>query len=210
MAIRENYLKARYLFFRWRYSLAFVKKVALAFGMACVTGLVAQIRIPLPWSPVPITGQVFVVLLSGVILGKWWGGISQTIYAGLGVAGIPWFAGLKGGLGVLIGPTGGYIMGFILASVFMGYFTDKYIRARSFRNMIMLMAFANFVLIYSLGLLQLAVWFYMVEGTRVTIWRLLLMGAIPFIIGDIIKIFLASASAKAILPKEAYNGEVDA
>lgn len=209
IAIVENYFRARYLFFKWRYSLALVNKMALALGMACVTGLVAQIKISLPWTPVPITGQTFGVLLAGVLLGRWWGGISQAIYVVMGMAGIPWFAGLKGGSGVLIGPDGGYIIGFILATLFLGYFTDKYIRARSFLSMFGLMLFANFVLIHLPGLLQLGLWFYIVPGTGFTLWKLLWMGTIPFVIGDITKIVAAAAVAQAITPKEAYNGEVD-
>ncbi len=210
IAIAEKYFRARYLFFKWRYSLALVNKIALALGMACVTGLFAQIKVSLPWTPTPITGQTFAVLLAGVLLGRWWGGISQAIYVVLGVVGVPWFAGLRGGYGVLIGPSGGYIIGFILAALFIGHFTDKYIRARSFLCMFTFMLFANFVLIHIPGLIQLGVWFYIAKGTGLTLWKLLWMGTIPFVIGDITKIVGAAALAKAITPKEAYNGEVDA
>ena len=210
IAIVENYFRARYLFFKWRYSLALVNKIALAFGMACVTGLAAQIKVSLPGTPVPITGQTFAVLLAGVLLGKWWGGISQTIYVAIGVVGIPWFAGWSGGYSSLIGPSGGYIIGFILAALFLGHFTDKYIRARSFFRMFALMLFANFVLIHVPGLLQLGLWFYLAKSTGLTLWKLLCMGTIPFVIGDVTKIMVAAALTKAITPKESYNGEVDA
>lgn len=205
----DNYFSARYLFFKWRYNLAFVNKITLAFGMACITGLVAQIRIPLLWTPVPITGQTFAVLLSGVLLGRRWGGISQAIYVAMGVAGVPWFSGWSGGYGVLIGPSGGYIIGFILAALFVGHFTDKYIRARSFFSLLVLMLFANFVLIHVPGLLQLGTWLYIVKGTKPALWSLLWMGTIPFIVGDITKIVAAAALAKGITPKESFNGEVD-
>ncbi|HIE44478.1 MAG TPA: biotin transporter BioY [Candidatus Omnitrophica bacterium] len=209
MAIVENYLKARYSFFRWRYSLAFVNKIALASGMACLTGLAAQVKVSLPWTPVPITGQTFAVLLSGVLLGRYYGGISQAIYVAIGVAGLPWFAGWSGGYTTLIGPTGGYIVGFILAALYLGHFTDRYIRARSFFPMFGLMLFANFILIHIPGLLQLGLWFYLLKGTLPTLRGLLLMGSIPFIIGDVTKIVAAATLAKIITPKEAFNGEVD-
>ena len=209
IAMVDEYIRVRYLIFKRRYSLALVNKIVLAFGMACVTGLVAQIKISLPWTPVPITGQTFAVLLAGVLLGRWWGGISQTIYVAMGVVGIPWFAGWSGGHSTLIGPTGGYIIGFILAALFLGHFTDKYIRARGFLPMFGLMLFANFVLIHAPGLLQLGLWFYLTRGTGLTLWKLLCMGTIPFVIGDITKIVAAAALTKAITPKEAYNGEVD-
>lgn len=210
ITIVEKYIRARYLFFKWRHSLALVNKTALALGMACLTGLVAQIKISLPWTPVPITGQTFAVLLAGVLLGRGWGGISQAIYVVMGVIGIPWFANFSGGYSVLFGPTGGYLIGFILAALFIGHFTDKYIRARDFLPMFGLMLFANFVLIHGLGLLQLGLWFYIAKGTGLTLWKLLWMGTIPFIVGDIIKIVAAAALAKAITLKKSYNGEVDA
>lgn len=199
----------KYEAFRWRYEASFVRKLALALGMACLTGLVAQLRIPLPWSPVPITGQTFAVLLAGVLLGRWWGGISQAFYIGLGALGVPWFAGWSGGIGVLLGPTGGYIYGFILAALLMGWFTERYVRSRSFLTMLGLMLVANFGLIHGPGLLQLGMWLKLVQGKAFTLWQLLSMGTIPFIPGDVTKAAAAAAIARGITPKMAYNGEVD-
>ena len=177
--------------------------------MACLIGLVAQIRIMVPWSPVPVTGQTFAVLLTAVLLGRWWGGISIVTYIGLGVLGVPWFAGFSSGLAYLGGPTGGYIIGFILAALFLGHFTDKYIRARSFFSMMVLMLFANFILIYIPGVLQLGLWLKLVGGEAVTLSALLGMGVLPFIAGDITKTILAAAIARGVTPKLAYNGETD-
>ena len=209
MEVVASINRYKYEVFRWRTEAAIPRKLALALGMACLTGLLAQLRIPLPWSPVPVTGQTFAVLLSGVLLGRWWGGISQTFYAGLGFAGTPWFAGWSGGLGVLLGPTGGYIIGYIFAAFFIGYFTDRYIRARSFLTMFGLMLIANFVLIHGPGLLQLGMWLSLVKGKAVTLWELLWMGTIPFIAGDLTKAAAAAAIARGVSPKMAYNGEVD-
>ncbi|HEY87183.1 MAG TPA: biotin transporter BioY [Dehalococcoidia bacterium] len=200
---------ARYNAYRWRYELILTKKIALALGMACVVGLAAQLRFPLPWTPVPITGQTFAVLLAGVLLGRWWGGISLTIYVGLGAAGLPWFNGGTGGVGILAGPTGGYIIGFILTALFLGHFTDKYIRSRSFFSMLGLMLFANIVLIYIPGLLQLHLWLRLVGGEAIGFYQVLAMGFLPFIIGDIVKAVAAAAITRGITPKKAYNGEVD-
>jgi len=201
--------EAKYDVFRWRYQLSIPKKLGLALGIACLTGLAAQVRIPIPWSPVPVTGQVFAVLLAGVILGRWWGGISLALYAGLGAVGIPWFSGWSGGLGYLAGPTGGYIIGFILAAMFLGHFTDNYIRSRSFLSMLGLMLFANFALIHIPGLIQLHFWLNLVQAESVPISQLLMMGTIPFIAGDITKAIAAAAIARGITPKLAYNGEID-
>jgi len=197
--------RTKYDIFRWRYQLSIPWKVVLALGIAGLTGLLAQVRFPLPWSPVPITGQTFAVLLAGVLLGRWWGGVSMAIYAGLGAVGLPWFAGWSSGLGA----TGGYIIGFILAALFLGHFTDKYIRSRSFFSMLGLMLFASLVLIYVPGLIWLGLWLNMGTGTPTSFVTLLSMGAVPFIAGDITKAVLAAAIARGITPKLAYNGELD-
>ncbi|MEE9520656.1 MAG: biotin transporter BioY [Dehalococcoidales bacterium] len=209
MQIVARVNQTKYEVFRWRYELSVAKKLALAIGFAGLTGLLAQMRIMLPWSPVPVTGQTFAVLLAGVLLGKQWGGMSLAIYAGLGAAGLPWFSSWSGGMGHLAGPTGGYIIGFILAALFLGYFTDTYIRSRSFLSMLALMLFANFVLIYVPGLFQLGLWLRLVQGEPVAFTTLLGMGAIPFIAGDITKAVMAAAMARGMTPKQAYNGEVD-
>ena len=209
MEIAARIERTKYELFRWRHELSIPKKLALAIGIACLTGLLAQVRIVLPWSPVPVTGQTFAVLLAGVLLGRWWGGISLALYAGLGVAGLPWFTGWSGGMGHLVGPTGGYIIGFILAALFLGHFTDTYIRSRSFLSILGLMLFANFILIYGPGLLQLGLWLNLVKGEPVAATTLFQMGAFPFIAGDITKAVMAAALAKGITPKSAYNGELD-
>jgi len=209
MEIATRINRTKYDAFRWRYELSVPKKLALALGMATLTGLLAQVRFYLPWSPVPISGQTFAVLLAGMLLGRWWGGTSLAIYAGLGAAGVPWFSGWNSGIGYLAGPTGGYIIGFIFAALFLGYFTDKYIRSRSFLSMLVLMLFANFILIYVPGLLQLGLWLNLVKGEPATFTALLGMGAFPFIAGDITKAVMAAAIARGVTPKQAYNGEVD-
>ena len=84
--------------FEWRSELPVAARIGLAFCMAGVTGLSAQVRVPLPFTPVPFTGQVFAVLLAGVLLGRYYGALSQLAYVGLGVAGVPW--GTAGGAGI--------------------------------------------------------------------------------------------------------------
>lgn len=209
MAIAARINQTKYNAFLWRYELSLPRKLALALGMALLTGLLAQARITLPWSPVPVTGQTFAVLLAGVVLGRWWGGISLAAYAGLGMVGVPWFSAFGGGIAYLAGPTGGYIIGFIMAAFFLGHFTDKYIRSRSFLSMLGLMLFANFILVYVPGLFQLGLWLNLVKGEPAAFTSLLMMGAVPFLAGDITKIVLAAAIARGITPKTAYNGEAD-
>lgn len=200
----DNYFRKRYSLFAWRSNTSLVNKVVMAFFMACITGIMAQVIIPLPWTPVPITAQTFAVLMAGVVLGRWWGGISQIMYLAVGLIGVPWFAGLTGGYGVLLGSTGGYLIGFILTALLLGYFTDKYAKSRNFRPMLGLMLLANFALIYIPGLLGLGLWFYLVKGNFPTLLTLLGMGLLPFILGDLVKITGAAALSKVITPKEKY------
>jgi biotin transport system substrate-specific component len=198
----DNYKNIRYNFFKWRYELNLAYKIILALSFACLTGLLAQYRFYLPFSPVPITGQTFAVILAGVVLGKW-GGISQGLYVGIGALGMPWFAGMTGGITYLAGPTGGYLLGFILASFFLGYCVDNYVRSRKLINIFALMVFANIVIIYIPGLIYLNIFM-----GGIGIEKLLIIGLIPFIIGDIFKIIAASLIAYGITPKQTFGPEV--
>ena len=203
----NKYRNLRYEFFKWRYELNLIYQISLALSFACITGLMAQVKFFMPGSPVPITGQTFAILLAGILLGKW-GGISQIMYVGIGVAGVPWFADMQSGIGALTGATGGYLIGFILAAFFLGYLTDKYIRSRRLLSMLPLMLFANFTLIYIPGLIVLYLWWTTAIGS-IGIIELLAVGMIPFIIGDVIKVVAAAGIAKGILPKISYGQEVD-
>ena len=198
----ERYRISRDNAWQWQRELGWIKKLSLALGMACLIGLLAQARIPLPWTPVPITGQTFAVLLAAVLLGSWWGGASVAIYIGLGIAGVPWFNGWTGGIARIAGPTGGYLIGFILAALFLGYFVDKYVKVRSFRSLLGLMFFADFVLVFGPGLIQLHLWSNLAGQGTIGFYQLLTMGLLPFIAGDIVKVVAAAGAAWAFLPRE--------
>lgn len=200
--IFEKYDSARFNFFKWRFESSTMNKVVLALGFACLTGLLAQLRFYLPYTPVPVTGQVFAVLLSGVILGKWYGGLSQTFYAGLGAAGIPWFSDFKGGMDILSGVTGGYIIGFIAASLIIGWFTDRYVISRKFPGMFCLML-AGVAVIYLFGVFQLSI----VLGVGAQ--KAIELGAVPFIGADLYKALIVTAIAAAITPARAFGNELD-
>ena len=198
----ENYYTARKNIFERFNESSTITKIVFSFLMACITGLMAQIIIPLPWTPVPITAQTFAVLCSGLFLGKKYGCLSQIIYIVLGIAFVPWFGGMTGGLDVLLGSTGGYFIGFIIASYFIGYITEKYANARNFTSMFAVIGVANFALIYIPGLIGLALWAYLTQGAVLGIVDLLLMGLVPFIFGDFIKIAGTAGLSKVFLPKE--------
>jgi biotin transport system substrate-specific component len=194
--------KTRFNVFEWRYNLTIPWKLVMAVAMAAMTGLLVQVRIFVEWSPVPVTGQTLAVLLAGVLLGRRWGGASMAIYAVLGVAGVPWFNGWTSGLGA----TGGYLIGFVLAALFLGYFTDKYVKSRYFISMLGLMIFASLILVYIPGVIWLGIWLKAVSGVSVDVISLITMGVVPFIIGDIVKSVAAALITKTVTPKKDYTG----
>jgi biotin transport system substrate-specific component len=198
----DSYYSARKNVFERIQDASTATKLLMSLMMACFTGIMAQIIIPLPWTPVPITAQTFAVLCSGLFLGKKYGCLSQILYVVLGVAFIPWFGGMTGGLETLLGSTGGFLIGFIIASYFVGFITEKYAKARSFTRMAVVIGVANFALIYIPGLAGLALWFYFAQGTTLGVVDLLMMGLVPFIAGDIVKVLGAAAVSKAFLPKD--------
>jgi biotin transport system substrate-specific component len=96
-----------------------------AVALALVTAVAAQFQLQTPLTPVPFTGQVFAVLLTGALLGARWGMTSQALYLGMGAAGLPVFAGGASGLGVFRGLTVGYLVGFVLAAGFVGWYANR-------------------------------------------------------------------------------------
>ena len=198
----DNYYSTRKNVFERIQDASTTTKILLSLLMACFTGIMAQIIIPLPWTPVPITAQTFAVLCSGLFLGKRYGCLSQILYIVLGVAFIPWFGGMTGGLETLLGSTGGFLIGFVIASYFIGAISEKYADARNFTKMAMVIGTANFALIYIPGLAGLALWFSLTQGTAIGIVDLLMMGLVPFIAGDIVKILGAASVSKVFLPKD--------
>lgn len=201
----DSYLKARLAFFKWRSKLAVAQKLLLACGMACATGLLAQVKFYLPWTPVPVVASQLGVILAAALLGKRWGGISMLIYALGGFAGIPWFAGFKGGTAALFGPTGGYIIGFVLAAFFMGHLIDTHVNSRKLLPLLAMILFAQLVIVYIPGLIQLGLWLAFVQGEAVSLTGLLWMGFTPFIIGDIAKSVIGTLLIKGIIPMEDYS-----
>lgn len=188
-------------YFIWRQNSSVTVKIVLVVSFACFTGLLAQVRILLPWTPVPITGQTFAVLAGGFVIGKW-GGASQILYVAAGCLGIPWFAGSTGGAEMLGGPTVGYLLGFIVAAFLVGYCFDTMQRFRSFRNAFFLVLFANFCIINGMGLLFLYFWLPYPGGPGISMDHFLMIHFLPFLPGGLIKVFLASQLAVLLYPQE--------
>lgn len=175
-----------------------VTKMIMSLGMAAITGIFAQIVIPLPWTPVPITLQTFAVLASGIILGKKFGSLSQIIYVTLGVIGIPWFAGMTGGVEILLGSNAGYFFGFILTAFVVGHFSEKYGESLNIVSAFILLTVTSLICTYVPGLIGLSVSLSQTIGVQTNLVDLMLMGFVPFIIGDLFKITCASVLYKVI------------
>lgn len=223
----DGFKEARYNFFRTRYEMDFVYKVGAAFVFAALTGLMAQVRFYLPFTPVPITGQVFPALLAGFVLGKWYGGLSQMLYAVIGGLGLAWFAPktgagafTSGGVEVLLGPTGGYIAGFVIAAFLIGHLTDSYLWARRPLPQLLIML-SGVLVIYAMGATQfyyvakaspaLQKWVMGSLGTQTFGFREVMAAAVlPFIPGDILKAVGAAALGTTLLPKKPFAEERDA
>lgn len=155
--------------------------IALVLGGSLLIGLCAQIAIPLPFSPVPITGQTCGVLLAGALLGSRRGALCLLTYLAEGVAGLPLFAGGAMGLAYLFGPTGGYLFSFPVAAYLTGRLAEQG-WDRQITTNFLAMLLGNAV-IYAVGLPWLAVF----TGTGT-----LALGFYPFIVGDILKLMLAT------------------
>lgn len=144
--------------------------------------LFAQVRIPLPFTPVPITGQTFAVLLVGAALGAGRGAGALMLYLLMGMTGLPVFAGGAAGLFHLTGPTGGYLLGFVIAAAAVGRMAEHGWE-RSFRTSLIPFSLGT-LLIYLVGVPWLALY----VGPQAAIQK----GLLPFLPGDLIKLLLAA------------------
>jgi biotin transport system substrate-specific component len=157
--------------------------VALVLGGSLFIALSAQIVIRLPFSPVPITGQTLAVLLVGALLGSRRGALSVVAYLAEGAMGLPVFAGGGTGIVWLLGPTGGYLLGFVPAAFITGWLAERGWDRRVETTLLLMLA--GNVAIYAVGLPYLA----SITGFD----RVLHLGFYPFIVGDIAKCLLAAA-----------------
>ena len=168
-----------------------VKPMIYASLFAALTAVGAFIKIPIPISPVPITLQVFFVLLAGLVLGARWGGTSMVVYVMLGVIGLPVFSGGSSGLGILLGPTGGYIIGFVAGAFVTGLIYNK---ANDSKTATIGAMIGGLAVIYLLGVMQLSF------VANMTLQQAVAVGMLPFLIGDAIKIVAALIVADRIRP----------
>ena len=159
-----------------------LRNALLVLGASVVTALAAQLAIPVPWSPVPITGQTFAVLLSGAVLGARRAFLAQVLYLAEGALGLPVFAGGALGIAKLMGPTGGYLIAFPFAAALTGMLAERD-WDRHFTTTFVAMLLGSSV-IFALGVIGLS---RFVPGPG-----LLAAGLWPFVPGDLVKSTLAA------------------
>ncbi len=172
------------------------EKILLRFSFSLVfvilMWLSANSFVYLPFTPVPVTMQVFTVLFCAITLGKTWALLSQLEYLLLGFAGFPLFAGFKNGVAALLGPTGGYLIGFAAAAFITGFVYKKLSVKFSGTGFDVLAAcFSGLSVIYISGYIHLAGFLYLnsnLPGSAMLLLNTFKAGVLPFIISDLIKI----------------------
>lgn len=162
-----------------------IKPLILCSIFASLTAICSLISIPLPFSPVPVNLALLSVYLAGGLLGAKYGALSQLVYVLLGAVGLPVFHNLTGGMAILTGPTGGFIVGYIAAAFLVGLLSDKGLIPALLSG-----PFACFLL----GTL----WFIYLTGSNLQ--AALLLCVIPFLPGDALKIIAAFFLIRKLRP----------
>ncbi len=159
-----------------------VRDVLLVVTGSLFVAALAQVKIPLPFTPVPLTGQTFAVLLVGAVLGSRRGAASLLLYLAQGAIGLPVFAGGASGLLYLSGPTGGYLVGFVGAAHLVGLLAERGLDRR-FRSAWTVFLVGE-VAIYLFGVAWLSVFLGLQQA--------MVAGLLPFLVGDAIKLVAAA------------------
>ena len=165
-----------------------IVSVLLVASAAALTALAAQWVIYLPFTPVPITGQTFAVLLTGAALGWKLGAAGQGLYLAVGALGAPVFSDSSGGVEIITGATGGYLVGFVFAAALVGWMAEHR-HDRSFSGMFTAFLVGSAV-IYAFGVVGL------MASTGWPLAEAIEKGVVPFLLGDLIK----AAAAGLVLP----------
>ncbi len=173
-------------------------EIALMSAVLCV---ISPFTIPVPASPVPLSLALFAVYLAAALLGAKKGALSVLVYLFLGMVGLPVFSGFSGGIGKLLGPTGGYAIGYLPCALLIGFLIERKSKEKAKAGwrkgaqrwqQIVLNAFAmvlGTLICYVCG----TVWFLLVMKGTYTLAQALVICVVPYLIFDMIKIFAAAA-----------------
>lgn len=177
-------------------TLSFFYDAIIVVSASLLLGAFSQFELILPFSPVPLTLQTLGVLLCGILLGKNRGALSVLLYLFEGALGLPFFAGGGSGIHHILGPSGGYLLGFLFAAYLAGFFVENGF-GKSNLKIFFALTIANFS-IYLFGLPHLSLF----VGKHLV----LQLGFYPFLLSDIVKVVFLSLSfpllSKIVKPKE--------
>lgn len=166
-----------------QFSIQEMVKIALFTSLIAALGFVS---IPLPFSPVPITGQTLGIILAGLLLTPQGAGSAVALWAFMGTIGLPVFSGGRAGYQVLMGPSGGYILGFLACAVFIAFLRGK---QPNLVRYALVSAIGSTVIIYAFGVLGLML------IVKLPLAAAFANGVLPFLIGDTLKLIIAVATA---------------
>jgi len=172
-----------------------VRRLALPVLFALLVAVGGYLRIPIPGNPVPVTLQVTFVMMAGAFLSPAMAAASMILFVGAGLVGVPVFSGGGAGLAYLLGPTGGYVVGFVAGAALCSLIISG--QRGSFLRVVLGML-AGLLTIYGFGVLRLAVY---IAGDAGMAFR---MGVVPFITMDLLKVAVAAAvvaGTSALVPK---------
>lgn len=165
-----------------------LRHVLLVLSGALFVAALAQVRIPLPFTPVPITGQTFAVLIVGAALGSRLGAASLLTYIAMGALGLPFFAGGASGLTHLTGPTAGYLVGFIVAAWVVGRLAESGFERRIGSALLVFLVGEGVIYLFGVP------WLALFLGS---LPKAILAGFLPFLVGDAIKLIGAALALPA-------------
>ncbi len=165
---------------------------------AALTALGGFLSLPLPLTPVPFSLQLIFTLMAGILLGGGAGALSQLVYILIGAVGLPVFAGRMGGVFPLVGPTAGYIWGFVLAALITGYLYSHLKK----ESLIFPLLVLGLMIIYIMGVMGLML------VTGLDLKSSLLTGVVPFILPDLFKLLAAYFLLKKFISLSVFKQEV--
>jgi biotin transport system substrate-specific component len=166
-----------------------IRDMLYAAIFAALIAVLGYLIIPLPFSPVPITGQTLAVMLAGCVLTPLQAGLSVITFIFMGAIGIPVFSGGPAGSGIIFGTKGGYLLGFLIGSIVISLIRGK---SNSIPRMIFACIIGGIIIVYVLGVPWLS------HITGMGIHKAFNIGALPFIPGDLFKAIVAGFIAKKI------------
>jgi len=154
---------------------------------AALISILSYVSIPLPFSPVPITGQSLAVILAGIVLTTQQAGLSLLIFLLLGSVGVPVFASGKAGIGVLAGPTGGYLIGYLLGAITISLLIDHFLKDKDNYLLVFIYSFIGGVIVVHLPGV-----FWLSHVSEISVTKAFMVGSLPFVPGDIFKLIIAN------------------